>query len=182
MSNLPIEGIFAVTTLLALIAIELGYRWARNASRKGKGEQEAPVSAIVGAILALLAFVLAFTFGIVSNRYDTRKSLVRDQANAIRTAWTRDAVLPEPDRTQATGLIKQYLDLQLKAVASNNADQINAMRVEGERIQRQLLDNAYANYYKGMNSDIAAMYIEALNDTANVNATRVAVALQDRSY
>ena len=49
---------------------------------------------IAGAILALATFMLAFTFGIVADRYDTKKGLVREDANAIRTAWQRSDFLP----------------------------------------------------------------------------------------
>ena len=39
--------------------------------------------------------MLAFTFSIVSDRYDTRKALVRDDAIAIRTAWQRATFCPK---------------------------------------------------------------------------------------
>ena len=69
-----------------VIAIEAGYRLGHAAHRRSEDEKESPVSAIPAAILGLLAFMLAFTFGIVSDRYDARKALVREEANAIRTA------------------------------------------------------------------------------------------------
>ena len=46
---------------------------------------------------------MAFTFGIVSDRYDARKALVREEANAIRTAWFRSDFLAVQDRDRAVG-------------------------------------------------------------------------------
>jgi hypothetical protein len=61
--------------------------------------------------LALLAFILAFTFGIVSDRYDSRRALVREQATAIRTAYSRSDFLPEPGRDVSKGLFNDYIAL-----------------------------------------------------------------------
>ena len=46
-----------------------------------------------------MAFILAFTFGIVADRYDARRALVREQAAVIRTAYLRSDFLPEPSRS-----------------------------------------------------------------------------------
>ena len=61
---------------------------------------QAPVGAIVGAILGLLAFLLAFTFGMAASRFETRRELVLDEANAIGTTYLRAALLPEPHRVE----------------------------------------------------------------------------------
>ena len=108
MDTIPIGIFFVATTLLVVIAIEVGYRVGRTAHRSSEEEKESPVSAIAGTILGLLAFILAFTFAIVSDRYDARKGLVRDEANAIRTAYSRSEFLPEPDRAEATALLREY--------------------------------------------------------------------------
>jgi len=56
------------------------------------------VSVVSSLILGLLAFILAFTFGMLSDRYDAQKSLVREEANQIGTVWLRTDFIPEPDR------------------------------------------------------------------------------------
>ena len=110
MDAIPIGIFFVATTLLVVIAIEVGYLVGRRAHRSSEEEKESPVSAIAGAILGLLAFMLAFTFGMVASRYDARKALVRDEANAIRTAWLRSDFLTEPNRGAAAGLLRDYVD------------------------------------------------------------------------
>src|SRR6478672_13471954 len=44
---------------------------------------------LLGGSLALLALLLAFTFGLVLNRYEARRQLVTNEANAIGTAYLR---------------------------------------------------------------------------------------------
>src|SRR3954451_18883233 len=113
--DIPIWLLFVVTTLLVAGAIELGYLTGKRARRRSEGEKESPVSAIAGTVLALLAFILAFTFGIVSNRYDARRALVRDQADAIRTSYLQSDFLPEPGRDQANALYHNYVTLLVQA-------------------------------------------------------------------
>ena len=89
MDSVPVWVIFAATVLVVMLAIEAGYRLGDVAHRRSEEEKESPVSAFAGAVLGLVAFMLAFTFSIVSNRYDARKELVRNEANAIGTAYLR---------------------------------------------------------------------------------------------
>lgn len=171
---------FVLIFLAVALAIESGYRLGTAAHRRSEEEKESPVSAIAGSILGLLAFMLAFTFGIVSNRFDDRRGLVREEANAIRTAYARSDFLPETDRPRATGLLRKYLDLRLNAVACGDRAMMQLTMGESEQIQRELWDMAVTNARKDMNSDVAALYIESLNEVAAVHATRVAVGWQAR--
>jgi hypothetical protein len=83
---IPTGILFVITVVVVVVSIEAGYRLGQSARRRSEDEKESPISAISGTIFRLLAFILAFTFGIVSPRYDARKELVRDEANALRTA------------------------------------------------------------------------------------------------
>ena len=180
MDTIPIGIFFVATTLLVVIAIEVGYRVGRTAHRSSEEEKESPVSAIAGTILGLLAFILAFTFAIVSDRYDARKGLVRDEANAIRTAYSRSEFLPEPDRAEATALLREYEDARLAVAQPGALEKLPALLIEADRVQRQLWDMAVVNARKDMNSDVAALYIEALNEITNLHWLRLAVGVQAR--
>ena len=147
MEAIPVWALFVATALLVVLAIEAGYVLGRRALRRSKNEKESPVSAIAAGTLALLAFMLAFTFGIVSDRYDARKDLVRQEANAIRTAWQRSDFLPEPDRSQAVALLKEYVDHRLAAVqpaALHDPALLADQVAQSIRIQNQLWDMAVA--------------------------------------
>jgi hypothetical protein len=180
---IPVWALFIATTLLVVVAIESGFLLGRKVQRRSGKERESPVSAIAAGTLALLAFMMAFTFGIVSDRYDARKDLVRQEANAIRTAWQRSDFLPEPDRTQAVALLKEYVDHRLAAVRPavlDNPDLVTEQVAESVSIQSDLWDMAVANYRAGFTSDVAALYDESLNEIVSVHQLRIAVAWQAR--
>ena len=69
---------------------------------------------------------------------------------------------------------------RVAAVQSNDLAQVISTNAEAVRLQRRLWDMAVVNARKDMNSDVAALYIESLNEVANVHALRVAVGLHAR--
>src|SRR5687768_6816530 len=111
--DLPIPVVFAATILVVLAAMEAGYRLGRSRRRPSDDEKESPVAAMAGAILGLAAFMLAFTFGIVSERHAAKRALVLEEAVAIRTAWHRSDFLPEADRDQAAAWLRKYVEARV---------------------------------------------------------------------
>jgi len=177
MATLPVGVIFIATIIVVVIAIEAGFRLGHAVHRRSEDEKESSVSTIAAAILTLAGFMLAFTFGVASDRLQDRKELVRDEANAIGSAWLRSDFLPEADRAEAAGLLRKYVDGRLEAAQARNLDQIQNLLVESGRIQRQLWDMAVRNAGRDMDSDVAALYIESLNTLMDIHASRVAIAL-----
>jgi len=180
MDSVPIGVFFAAVIIIMVFAIEAGHRLGDAVRRRSEEEKEPPVSAKMAAILGLLGFILAFTFGIVTDRYDDRKELVRNEANAIGTAYLRTDFMSEPDRSKTKNLFREYLDTRIAAAESRNLNKQHNALIESTRIQRQLWDMAVVNAFKDMNSDVAALYIDALNQVIDIHALRVAVGMQAR--
>jgi len=179
---IPIWVFFVGTILLVMVSIEAGYRLSR---RRSEREKESAVSAVAGSVLALLAFMLAFTFGIVAERYDSRKELVREEANTIRTTYQRSDFLQETDRSETRRLLRNYVNARLEVARSvqlrkMTEEALAKARMESERIQSRLWEMAVANARKDMNSDVAALYIDSLNRMTEVHTSRVVVGLQQR--
>jgi hypothetical protein len=175
-----IPGFFIGTILLVIASIEGGYRWGRVAHRRSRQEKESPISAIEGSVLALLAFILAFTFGIASNRFDFRKELVRTEANAIRAVWHQSDFLREPQRGETKALLREYVSARAAAVHSAEEERVERVIREAKRVQERLWSLAVAHALEDMSSDVAALYIQSLNETFALHASRVAVGFQMR--
>ena len=177
----PIWVFFIGTILLVMGFIEVGYRLGSVAHRQSKDEKETPISGVSGTVLGLTAFIMAFTFAIVAERYQVRKGLVLEDASAIRLAYVRADFVPEPDRGESKRLLKEYLDKRLAFTKAGNVERdTSPLLAETDRIQRRLWRIAVANAERDMNSDVAALYIEALNEIGKVNATRLAVGVRAR--
>lgn len=178
---LPLWSIFIGTIAIVLASMEVGYRLGRKTHKTAPNEKAPAVSGVSAAVLGLTAFMLAFAFGSVSSRFDLRKQLVRDDANAIRTAYSRAEFLPDRDRVVTHALMTRYLDERIAfAQGPFDPDRLTQTRGSSERTLRRLWNIAVANARKDMNSDVAALYVESLNEMAEINATRIAVGAQTR--
>lgn len=177
---MPIWVLFFVIISIVIISAEIGFRIGRDVYDKARREKESPASSISGVILGLLAFILAFTFSIVSGRYETKKTLVRDEANAIRTTFHRADFLPESDRVTSRALLAEYLDGRITMAEARDPELVTGFLADARRLQRQLWEIAVANGRRDMDSDIGSLYVESINELERLHATRVSVGLQVR--
>jgi hypothetical protein len=173
---LPLPWFYVLIALIALLAAELGFRLARNRVQRSAPESEAPVGTIVGATLALLAFLLAFTFSLAASRFDARKGFVLDEANAIGTTYLRAALLPEPQRAEIRVLLREYVDVRLQIIQPEKAQEALRRSVE---LQDELWSDAVAVADK-VAPPTAALFITSLNELTDLHAKRVNLGIRNR--
>lgn len=179
-SKMPVGWLILVAIFGTLLFIEIGYRLGRRIYQRQFHEDNTVTASVTGYILALIAFIMAFTFGIVSGRYDIKKALVREETNSIRTAWFRSDFLPDSDRVEAKKLFIEYVTVRLAGLQTKQEKGIIASLERCDQIQQSLWHMAVVNGHKDLNSDVAALYIESLNDMTNVHENRVIVSLYSR--
>ena len=157
---LPLWGVFVAILVVVLLSVECGYRLGRYRRNRHEQEKETPVGTMVGATLGLLAFILAFTFGLAAARFDTRRQVLLDEANAIGTTYLRAGMLPER-REEIRALLRNYVDTRLEAVRSGNIAE--GMR-QSENIQNDVWTHAIAVGEKNPNSIVVGLFVQSLND------------------
>lgn len=168
----PIPALFPLAIVLALVAIEVGL-WIGKRRQASGGEPEGPVGASVGATLGLLAFTLGFTFAMAADRFDTRKKMVVEDANAIGTTYLRASLLPEPPASEIRRLLREYVDLRLDA-ASHPGGAAAAIE-RSEQLQGEIWSATralIARQQPDLGSSIPFIY--ALNEMIDVHSTRLA--------
>jgi|ERR1041384_3148883 hypothetical protein len=173
---LPLWGLFIVILLVVLISVEFGYRLGRYRRRGSEQEKEAPVGTMVGATLGLLAFILAFTFGLAAARFDTRRQVVLDEANAIGTTYLRAGILPERGE-EIRALLRNYVDTRLKAIRSGNIAQ--GIR-QSEDIQYKVWTEAEAVGKQNPDSIVVGLFVQSLNEVIDLHAKRVQAGTRSR--
>ena len=118
--GLSIPAIAAGTFCLMLLAAAGGQLIRRAQNRRVKreeGETESSVAQegyLLGSVLGLLGLLLAFTFGMALNRYEARRELVVQEANAIGTAYLRSQLLDEPYRSMLSKLLVSYTENRIQ--------------------------------------------------------------------
>jgi hypothetical protein len=175
--SLPILGFFMAFASVALITGEGGYRLGRWWQERTPGEQQGPTSMIVGSLLALLAFLLAITMGMASDRFDTRRKVVLAEANAVGTTYLRAGYLPEPASSEIRELIREYVPLR---IVTNDLADIRARMVRSVEIQGKLWSITEELARAAPASDVLALFISSLNETIDLHETRVIAGLYAR--
>ncbi|MEH6465958.1 MAG: hypothetical protein V7771_18950 [Shewanella psychromarinicola] len=127
-------------------------------------------------MLTLLAFVLAFTFSIASHQHDLRKQNVLEEANSISTAYLRADWLDKQYSTGVKHLLREYVDIRLKAASGTDLDTVVAKSVE---IHDHLWALVSAAAKERPNTNTSLM-IQSINDIIDMHEKRVTAGLRNR--
>jgi hypothetical protein len=173
----PLWAILPLTIVFGLASFELGYRVAHYRQQLHQEEKESPVGGMVAGTLGLLAFMLAFTFGLAGSRFEDRRQVILSEANAIGTSYLRASMLPEPMRTEVKNLLREYVDLRVETVQQpgNLAQALS----RSEELHERLWGQAVAVTEKDR-SPVTALFVDSLNNVIDLHATRVMAGLQSR--
>lgn len=135
---------------------------------------------IEAAVFGLLGLLLAFTFSGAASRFEERRHLITEEANAIGTAYLRIDLLPADVQPELRDLFHRYLDTRLQA--SRNADDANATLAAiaaSTQLQRQIWDKSVAATRRPeLPNAVATLVIPSLNQMIDITTTR-AVARQN---
>ena len=167
---LPLWGMFLAAVALVAGAVEAGFRFGRDRQATGAAKEEGPVSGIAAATLALLAFLLTFTFGIAASRFENRRQALLDEANAIGTAYLRAGLLPEPQGSEIQRLLRDYIQTRIDGA---NPDHTVAAIKKSEALQSELWSQTGQVAALDSHSITTGLFIQALNQLIDLHATRV---------
>jgi hypothetical protein len=176
---LPILVILIITIAVVLAAIELGYRvgrWRLSASN-GEVETDAQLSAVTGAHLALLAFIMAFSFSMAAGHYQDRRELILADANAISTAYERASLIAAPESQDIADTLYTYLSERVAVTSVQNADSLLS---RSEELQDAMWASMRALLAREDPSVLHSLLIQSLNEVSDVHDRRVAAALKNR--
>jgi hypothetical protein len=174
---IPLWAMPVVELAIGWAALEAGYRLGRWRHACTVEEKDAPVGAMVAAILGLVAFMLAFTFSLAASRFDAKRQTVLEEANAIGTTYLRTRLLPEPQKTEAAKLLRNYVDVRNRAVAEGDVAEAVA---ESEKLQEQIWKQAVAAAEKDRGSIMTGLFVQSLNEMIDVHAKRMLSGLRGR--
>jgi hypothetical protein len=123
-------------------------------------------SVIVGATLTLLGLLIGFTFSMATTRYDLRKSLEEEEANAIGTEYARLDFLPAADAAGLQALLREYTDLRIRFYTSRDKPDLERIHAETTSMENQLW-TILARGAKSQPSPLSALAVSGMNDVLN---------------
>lgn len=174
---IPIPVIFLLFAVFTLVCYEVAFRVGRWWQHRQPGIQEGPRETLVGAMLALIAFLLAVTMSMASDRFDTRRGIVLQEANAIEAVYLQADYLPSPESAQIQELVREYLPLRIRTGSSATIPADLAKSIE---LQQQMWAITGSVARSGYLSDLMSSFGDSLTELTNVSETRVTSGLYAR--
>ena len=158
-----------------LSALVLGRRIGKW--HAAKGAEVTGSRAVEGAVFGLLGLLTAFTFSGASNRFENRRTLIVQEANAITTAYLRLDLLPTETQPQLRENFRQYVDARLAVYhAIHNGGPVREAIGHVHDLQEQIWKGAVAASQLSKERP-AGLVLPAINTMIDVTTTR-AVAQQ----
>ncbi len=138
----------------------------RSRRRALSDELRSDYSTIVGATLTLLGLLIGFTFSMATTRYDLRKSLEEEEANAIGTEYARLDLLPGGAPAGLQNLLRQYTDLRIRFYEARYGSNLLQINVATANMQNQLWA-VVSTAAKVQPSPLSALASSGMNDVLN---------------
>jgi protein-S-isoprenylcysteine O-methyltransferase Ste14 len=176
MDTVPLWLLGSGLALVLILLVEVGYRlYARLATNAGAASGGENWWQIGGISLNLLCLLLAFTVSIAAGRFEQRRVLVVDEANAISTTYLRAQMFGEPARGRLSALISQYAR-ERRDDSLPPADRAAVARGEAQAdsLQAGIWVAARSAVHQQADSSMTTPFLQATNQMFDLAVTRQA--------
>jgi hypothetical protein len=167
LAGLPFFVIIGLITAM-LVSIELGYRAGRRRRARSPESTRGLSSTVRASVFGLMTLLVAFTFAGAGVRFDNRRMLIAQEANAIEKAYLRLDLLPPESQAQLREDFREYIRGRL-AVMRNlpNMQAVNTDLNQLSTLQRKIWEEA-VDATRRSNSTAQKLVLEALNEMIDV--------------
>jgi hypothetical protein len=172
---MPLWLLAALIFTALSVAREAGTLASRRRKRSSAtGDAEGGDGFTTTSVLGLLALLIAFSFSLSLQRYDTRRELVISEANALGTTWLRTGLLDEADRNRLQAMLREYVDIRVEFGAATTPEQEAAAFRKTEAMQQQLWDATSEVVTPFRTTPLAALLVTTTNESIDLAAARKA--------
>ncbi len=165
--------VFIAIFLCLILAGEVGYQTGRWSERRNphKEREVSGIGSITTGMFGLLAFCLGLTIGIAQDRYETRRQLVVQEANAIGTAWLRAKLISGEDGAAILAAVEDYAKVRLAYVTAPTTDLEPALIAQTNALQNDIWSNVQTLAQRAP-SPITASLVASLNEMFDASSSQ----------
>jgi len=163
--------LYPAIIVLMVGAVQVGTWIGRRYALRASGRHD--TATLTGAALGLVALLLGFSFSLALSRYDTRRGLVIEEANAIGSTANFALMLPAEARRPILPLLRDYTSVRIGlgvpfSVAKLHRDVARSIELQGE-----LWQQAVALTVASPQSLPAYRFVGSLNEMNNIHERRI---------
>jgi hypothetical protein len=135
--------------------------------RRGMDEDEwHDLGVIEAATLTLLGLIIGFSFSMALSRYDQRKHLEEEEANAIGTEYVRADLLPAADAERVRALLKNYLEQRILFYETRDVGQLEQINAVTAQLDSDLWSSVKSPA-AAQPTPLTALAVSGMNDVLN---------------
>jgi hypothetical protein len=157
--------IFVVTFVALWVAALIGAALRRRRPHVDEAARD-DFGVILAATLTLLGLIIGFSFSMATSRYDQRKNLEEEEANAIGTEWVRADLLPAAAATKVRATLATYLDQRLLFYTTRDAQVLRAVNAKTAQLQNELW-SLVKEPAMAQPNPVVALAVSGMNDVLN---------------
>lgn len=163
-----------VVLVVGLAACELGYRIGCRLKLGADEAVRTEINTLQAGTLSLLALLLGFSFSIGAHSYETRRTVILEEAVVLADAYQRTLLLPEPTATEIRRLLVQYVDARqnLFYQGIGGEPRVRQQLEESARLQAVMWERARVVSKADPESVPVGMAMEALGKVGVLNERR----------
>jgi hypothetical protein len=158
---------------LMLTATEIGFRLGQKLEAGTPENIKSQISTVEAAILGILALLLGFTVSMAVSRFETRKQLVLEEADAIGTSSLRAQLLPAPAGPAIESLLRQYVDIRVQyGTAGNDLARLEDLNRQTMHLQTEFWTRTAAYAQQDPNPVRVGLLLQSLNQAIDLAEAR----------
>jgi hypothetical protein len=156
-----------------LLLLEAGRRIGLRRRARDLEGARAGLGAVEGAIFGLMGLFIAFTFSGAATRFDIRRQLIVQEANAIGTAWIRLDLLPPAAQPALRENLRRYLEARIEVFQKIHTlgEGLAALR-RSEALQAEIWADAVRVCQEAGSPPTTTLLLAVLNEMFDIASTR----------
>jgi hypothetical protein len=159
---------------LLLFAAEVGFRRGYTSSLRKDPKSRGVLASLQASLLGLLALLLGFSFSMAVSRYEHRRDLVIEEANAIGTTYLRASFLPAKEQEVIKEMLRDYVKNRLRFYAEGtNMEEVSETEKEAKEMH-QIIWHQLSQISATHNNPLTAGFVTSLNQMIDLDTSRLA--------
>ncbi|NTU45519.1 MAG: DUF4239 domain-containing protein [Chlorobiaceae bacterium] len=166
--------LFAALFCGMMLSTEIGRRIGQRTLHRNPDGLAKGIGPVEGAVFGLLGLIIAFTFAGAESRFEHRRQLITEEANAIGTAYLRMDLLSPDAQPELKDLFRRYLDTRLAVY--RNVEDAAATKATLEKsavLQAEIWKKSVADCERpGAAKHAGILALASLNTMIDITTTR----------
>jgi hypothetical protein len=168
-----------VMAAILLLTCEVGFRW--GARREDMPDSmRSQIAGIGGATLGLMGLLLGFSLSMAISRWDARRDVIINEANAIGTLSLRAGLLEERLRADLRESLRDYAEARIALAGDRTkTDVLHKARRDSEDLHADIWAAVERANVPGQSNAVLSSLINSANEVIDIHELRLS-SLQNR--